>query len=282
MFVFNLMNIVMGARENNEMSFLEHLEELRWHIIRSAVAIVALSILAFIFKHLLFDVIIIGPSRSDFITNRLLCRLGMAMNISGLCVDTKPMVLQSLEMAGQFTAHIKISIIAGLIISAPYIVYEVWKFISPALNVKERNLASGTVVAVSFLFFLGVLFGYFVICPLSIRFLLNYQVSEIAQNNIRLMNYVSLVSSLCLAAGLIFELPIVVYLLSKLGILTPSFLKKYRRHAIVVILLVAAIITPSPDIFSQILVAIPLLILYEVSIVVSKRITKKQELSISS
>jgi sec-independent protein translocase protein TatC len=276
MFVFNLMNIVMKSAENHEMSFLEHLEELRWHIIRSAAVIVIFSILAFIFKHLLFDVIIIGPSRSDFITNELLCRLGKLMDTPGLCVDTKPMVLQSLEMAGQFTAHIKISIIAGMILAAPYVVYEIWKFISPALNTKERKLAQGTVVAISFLFFLGVLFGYFVICPLSIRFLLNYKVSEMAQNNIRLMNYVSMVSSLSLAAGLIFELPVGVYILSKLGILTPAFLKKFRRHAIVVILLVAGIITPSPDIFSQVLVAIPLLFLYEVSIVVSKRTSRNQ------
>jgi sec-independent protein translocase protein TatC len=267
----------MKTGEKSEMSFLEHLEELRWHIIRSAVVIVTFSTLAFIYKHLLFDVIILGPSKAEFITNVLLCRLGEKVNAPGLCVNAKPMVLQSLEMAGQFTAHIKISIIAGLIIAAPYIVYEIWKFISPALYLKERKVAKGAVLAVSILFFLGVLFGYFVICPLSIRFLLNYKVSEVAQNNIRLMNYVSMVSSLSLAAGLTFELPVLVYILSKFGILTPSFLIKYRRHAIVVILLVAGIITPSPDIFSQILVSIPLLVLYEVSIIVSKRISRKQK-----
>jgi sec-independent protein translocase protein TatC len=280
MFAYNLMNNVMKSKEKSEMTFLEHLEELRWHILRSAVVIVTFSVLAFIFKHLLFDVIIIGPSRSDFITNRMLCRLGEVVNAPGLCVEAKPIVLQSLEMAGQFTAHIKISIIAGLILSAPYIVFELWKFISPALYLKERQIARGAVLSISILFFLGVLFGYFVICPLSIRFLLNYKVSELAQNNIRLMNYVSMVSSLSLAAGLTFELPAVVYILSKFGILTPSFLKKYRRHAIVVILLVAGIITPSPDIFSQILVAIPLLVLYEVSIIVSKRIYRKKNKSL--
>jgi sec-independent protein translocase protein TatC len=280
MFAFNLMNLTMKAKENSEMTFLEHLEELRWHIIRSAIVIVVFSILAFIFKHLLFDIIIIGPSRSDFITNELLCRLGNKVNAPGLCVNTKPMVLQSLEMAGQFTAHIKISIIAGLIISAPYLIYEIWKFISPALYIKERKIARGTVFAVSLLFFAGVLFGYFVICPLSIRFLLNYKVSEMAQNNIRLMNYVSMVSSLSLVAGLTFELPVLVYILSKFGILTPAFLIRYRRHAIIVILLLAGIITPSPDIFSQILVSIPLLVLYEISIVVAKRISRKQNQSI--
>jgi sec-independent protein translocase protein TatC len=280
MFAFNLMNNVMKAKENSEMTFLEHLEELRWHIIRSAVVIVVLSVIAFIFKYILFDIIILGPSRSDFITNVLLCRLGEKVNAPGLCVSPKPIVLQSLEMAGQFTAHIKISLIAGLILAAPYIVYEVWKFISPALYLKERKIAQGTVFAVSFLFFLGVLFGYFVICPLSIRFLLNYKVSEVAQNNIRLMNYVSMVSGLSLASGLTFELPVLVYILSKLGILTPSFLIRYRRHAIIIILLVAGIITPSPDIFSQVLVSIPLLLLYEVSIIVSKRISRKRNQSI--
>jgi sec-independent protein translocase protein TatC len=263
--------------QHKEMTFLEHLEELRWHIIRIAAVIVVLATLSFIFKRIVFDVIILGPSSDDFITNRLLCHLGQITNISGLCIKTKPFVLQSLEMAGQFTAHIKISIIAGLIIGSPYIVYEIWQFISPALYNKERKVAQGAIIAISLLFFLGVLFGYYVISPLTVKFLLNYKISEVAQNNIRLMSYISTISGISLAAGITFELPVVVYFFSKIGLITPEFMRKFRRHAIIVILLVAAIITPSPDIFSQILVAIPLLFLYEVSIIVSKRINLKQK-----
>lgn len=262
---------------NKEMSFLEHLEELRWNIIRSAFVVVFIAAIAFIFKRIVFDIIILGPSQDDFITNRLLCRLGEITNITGLCIHTKPFVLQSIEMAGQFTAHIKISIITALIIASPYIVYELWKFISPALYSKERKVAQGAIIAISLLFFIGVLFGYFVISPLAIKFLLNYKVSELAQNNIRLMSYISTVSGISLAAGITFELPVIVFFFSKIGLITPEFLRKYRRHAVIAILLVSAIITPSPDIFSQILVAIPLMFLYEISIIVSKRIIMKQK-----
>jgi sec-independent protein translocase protein TatC len=265
------------SEPNKEMTFLEHLEELRWHIIRSAIVIVVIAILAFIFKEVVFDVILLGPSQDNFITNRLLCRLGEVTNISGLCIKTKPFLLQSIEMAGQFTAHIKISIITGLIISSPYIVYELWKFISPALYFKERKAAQVAIVAISLLFFLGVLFGYFIISPLAVKFLLNYKISELAQNNIRLMSYISTVTGISLAAGVTFELPVVVFFFSKIGLITPQFLRKYRRHAIIVILLIAAIITPSPDIFSQILVAIPLMFLYEISIVVSRRVNLKRD-----
>lgn len=261
---------------NREMTFLEHLEELRWHIIRAAFVVVVLATAAFIFKRIVFDVIILGPSQDNFITNRLLCRLGEITNISSLCVKTKPFVLQSIEMAGQFTAHIKISIIVGLIVASPYIVFELWRFISPALYTKERRAAQLAILAISMLFFIGVLFGYFIISPLAVKFLLNYKVSEVAQNNIRLMSYISTISGISLAAGITFELPVVVFFFSKIGLITPGFMKKYRRHAIVVILLIAAIITPSPDIFSQILVAIPLLFLYEISIIVSRRIELKR------
>ncbi len=271
----------MAEKQKGEMTFLEHLEELRWHIIRSAVVILVFAVLAFIYKKIVFDLIILGPSQSDFITNRLLCRLGEAMNIPRLCFNTQPIVLQSIEMAGQFTTHIKISIIAGLIAAAPYVFYEFWKFVRPALYTKERRAARGAVLAVSLLFFTGVMFGYLVICPLTVNFLMNYRVSDLAENNIKLMSYVSTVTGIGMATGVVFELPAVMYFLTKIGLVTPAFLKKYRRHAIVAVLLLAAIITPSPDIFSQLLVAVPLFFLYEISILVSGRVYRKESAALA-
>jgi sec-independent protein translocase protein TatC len=164
----------------------------------------------------------------------------------------------------------------GLFLAFPYLAYEFWRFISPALYKKERKHARGAVFAISMLFLLGVAFGYFIICPLSVNFLFNYQVSELAENNIKLMSYVSTVTAVSFAAGVMFELPAIIYFLSKVGLVTPEFLRKYRRHSIVIILLLSAIITP-PDIFSQVLVCFPLLFLYEISIGISKRIVKKRE-----
>ena len=270
----------MSKPVENEMTFLEHLEELRWHLVRSILAIMVFGLLAFIFKYVVFDIIVLGPSKPEFFTNRWLCYLGQEfLSSDKLCINSSPILLQNIQMAGQFMAHIKISLIAGILVSFPYIFYEFWLFIRPALYAKEQNLARGAVLAISFLFFLGVFFGYYVISPLSINFLSNYQVSDLAINNIKLMSYVSLVASICLASGIVFELPVIVYFLSKIGLLTPQFLKKYRKHSLVVILVLAAIITP-PDVFSQILVALPMLLLYEISIVISKRIVKKQKMEL--
>jgi sec-independent protein translocase protein TatC len=252
----------MNLKEKGDMTFLEHLEELRWHLIRSAAAVIIVAILAFVYKRIVFDVIIMGPSDPGFFTNRLFCRLGQAMDIPKLCMNSKPILLQSIEMAGQFTTHIKISIITGLIVASPYVFYEFWKFVRPALYTKERRAASGAVLVVSFLFITGLLFGYFIICPLTVNFLINYKVST--------------VTGIAMTGGFIFELPAVMYFLTKIGLVTPDFLKQYRKHAIVIILIVAGIITPSPDVFSQVLVAFPLYFLYEISIVVSRREFRKE------
>lgn len=270
----------MSESVKNEMTFLEHLEELRWHLVRSLLAVFLFALLAFVFKYIVFDIIVLGPSKAEFFTNRWLCFFGQEfLNSNKLCINSEPILLQNIQMAGQFMAHIKISLIAGIVVSFPYIFYELWLFIRPALYTKEQNLARGAVLAISFLFFLGVFFGYYVISPLSINFLTNYQVSDLAINNIKLMSYVSLVASICLAAGILFELPVIVYFFSKIGLLTPEFLKKYRKHSLVAILVLAAIITP-PDIFSQILVALPMLLLYEISIVISKKIVNKQKMEL--
>ncbi len=267
----------MEEKVKGEMTFLEHLEELRWHIIRSVIAIVAFSITAFIFKRIVFDVILLGPSKPDFWTNHMLCQFGQRMNITGLCINTNPLVLQNTAVAGQFVAHIKISLIAGLLVGFPYMFYEFWRFIKPALYQNEQRHATGAVFYITMLFFMGIMFGYFLITPFSINFLYNYKVSEIVKNIPTLASYTILISSIVLASGLLFELPVLIYFLSKVGLVTPAFLKRYRKHAIVVILLVAGIITPTPDMFTQLIVAIPMLFLYEIGILLSRRVEKQRE-----
>ena len=259
-----------------EMSFLEHLEELRWHIIRSFIAVFVFAIIAFIFKNVIFNTIILKPRTPDFWTNRMLFKLGDLVHSDALKINQKPLEIISIQMAGQFMTHIWVSIIAGIILSSPVIFYEFWSFIKPALYEKERRYAGGAVFYTSILFIMGVLFGYFLIVPLSVHFLGSYNVSQDVANQINLKSYIGTVTSISLAAGVVFLLPIFSFFLSKVGILTPQFMKTYRRHSYVVLLLLSAIITP-PDIFSQIMVCIPLVLLYEISILISKRVVKKRE-----
>ena len=271
-----------SGKGDGEMSFLEHLEEQRWHIIRSLLAIVIMMIIAFCFKNVLFNDIVLAPKNATFITNRLLCEFGhyLALHINlknpdVLCINTKPVNLISIKMAGQLTTHITVAMVAGLILAFPVIIREFWMFFKPALHSNEAKHARGAVLASSLLFFTGVLFGYFLLAPLSIYFLTSYQISSDVVNQINVRSFIGTLTSICLATGVVFELPIVAFFLTKIGIITPAFMRKYRKHAIVVIFIVAAIITP-PDVFSQTLVAIPLLILYEVSIFISARVMKQK------
>jgi sec-independent protein translocase protein TatC len=264
-------------KSDREMSFLEHLEELRWHIIRSVLAVVILAIVAFLFKNVIFDKIILAPKNPDFFTNRLFCKLGwFLVNSDVLCINTKPFQLISIKMSGQLTTHVAVSLVSGVILAAPLVLYEFWRFFSPALYTTEKRYAKGAVLWASLLFFTGVVFGYFMIVPLSIHFLGSYQISDQVVNQIYVRSYIGTLTSIVLASGLIFELPLLTFVLTKIGIITPHFLVKYRKHSIVVIFIVAAIITP-PDIFSQILVSIPLLVLFEVGIIISKRVYKKKQ-----
>jgi len=264
------------AKNVNEMSFLDHLEELRWHLIRSTLSIIIVGIIAFIFSRSLFKLIIFAPTEMSFPTYRLLCKAGQLINVeSSFCNDTLPMIIQNRTMAGQFSADIWTSVLAGFIISFPYVIYQLWKFISPGLMPNERKYSKGFIIISSLLFFLGVLFGYYVICPLSINFLANYSISDVVDNQIDISSYIALVRSAALASGLVFELPIIIYFLTKVGLVTPEILKKYRKYALVIVLVISAIITP-PDIASQIIVAIPILILYQVSIYISKVVVKNQ------
>lgn len=260
----------------NEMSFLDHLEELRWHLIRSTLAVVIIGLGAFLMRSFIFDSVIFGPSRMSFPTYRLFCDIATQLGLdSAFCADSLPFTIQSRTMSGQFSAHIWTSIWAGFIIGFPYILYEVWKFISPGLYEKERKHSRGFILVASFLFFLGVLFGYYVVAPLSINFLGTYQVSELVQNQFDLSSYISTVRAAVIACGIMFELPIIIYFLTKVGLVTPEFLRKYRKMALVVVLIVSAVITP-PDVASQIIVAVPVLILYQLSIYISAIVIKRE------
>jgi len=259
------------------MPFLEHLEELRWHLIRSILAIVIAGGLAFLAKDFIFDYLLFGPKKQDFPTYKWLCSAARTLGFDeGFCLDELPFRVQSRTVAGQFSAHIWTSITAGFIIAFPYVVYQLWLFISPGLLKHERRKARGFIFVSSLLFFLGVLFGYFVITPLSLRFLGTYSVSAEIFNDFDLSSYTALVRASVLSAGFIFELPILVYFLTKIGLITPELMRKYRKISLVLVLTLSAIITP-PDIASQIIVAIPIMILYEVSIFISKSVTKRSE-----
>jgi sec-independent protein translocase protein TatC len=263
--------------EEKSMPFLEHLEELRWHLIRSILAIVIAGGLAFLAKDFIFDYLLFGPKKQDFPTYKWLCSAARALGFDeGFCLDELPFRVQSRTVAGQFSAHIWTSITAGFIIAFPYVVYQLWLFISPGLLKHERRKARGFIFVSSLLFFLGVLFGYFVITPLSLRFLGTYSVSAEIFNDFDLSSYTALVRASVLSAGFIFELPILVYFLTKIGLITPELMRKYRKISLVLVLTLSAIITP-PDIASQIIVAIPIMILYEVSIFISKSVTNRSE-----
>lgn len=270
----------MAARNkknpNAEMSFLDHLEDLRWHLIRATMSIVIVGIGAFLAKEFIFDTIIFGPKQPDFITYRILCDIAQYVGLQdSFCFEELPFRIQSRTVAGQFSAHVWTSITAGFVVAFPYVIYEFWKFISPGLMENERKTARGFIFVSSLLFFIGVLFGYYVVTPLSINFLGSYTVSSEVSNEFDIGSYISLVRSSVVASGLIFELPIIIYLLTKIGLVTPDVLRKYRKMSLVVVLIISAVITP-PDIVSQIIVAIPILILYEISIYISKFVVKNQ------
>jgi len=254
---------------SKDMSFLDHLEELRWHIIRSTIAVLLVAIVAFLAKDIIFDLIIFGPKRGNFVSYELFCSISQSFGGNAFCFEELPFRVQSRTVSGQFSAHLWTSILAGFIISFPYVIYEFWKFVSPGLYRKEKEGARGFIIISSLLFFIGVLFGYYIVTPLSINFLGNYTISSEVFNDFDLSSYIGLLRASVLASGLIFELPIIIHYLTKVGLVTPDFLRRNRKFALVIVLSLSAIITP-PDIASQIIVSIPILILYEISIIISK------------
>lgn len=260
---------------NKEMSFLNHLEELRWLLVRSSIAILITSVIAVFFNEFIFDVIIFGPKKGDFITYQFFCDVATKFDLDkSFCDNELPFVIQNRTMDGQLSVMIWTCITAGFIMAFPVILWEFWKFIRPALYENERKYAKLFLFVSSILFFLGVVFGYFILVPLSINFLANFTISNIVENQIDINSYISLVKTTSLATGLVFELPIIIFFLTYLGLITDGFLKEYRRYAYVLILIVAAVVTP-PDIISQMIVSFPLVILYECSIIVAKIITKR-------
>ncbi|MES2133210.1 MAG: twin-arginine translocase subunit TatC [Bacteroidota bacterium] len=265
-----------------QMSFMQHLDALRWHLVRSAIAIAVFAIGLFCYNNFLFDTVIFGPLKQDFISYRALCSLGHRIGAGDvMCMTVKTPHLQTLSASEQFFTHMWIALVGGIIIAFPYVLYELWKFIKPALKDTESRPAKWFVIVASILFLIGIFFGYFLLFPMSYNFLINYQVSDsnIVQTNNTLDDYISLISTMTLVSGIVFELPIIVYFLSRLGLLTPGFMRKYRKYAVVIILIAAAIITPSPDVTSQMVVAIPMYLLYEISIFVSAYVVKKNKLS---
>ncbi len=263
-------------KDANDLTFLEHLEVLRGHLLRSIASVGVFAVVVFIFTKFIFDHILLAPKSVDFFTNRMFCKIGQWAHTDKLCINDIPLQLINIEMAGQFRINMTIALYGGLILAVPYVLWELYRFIMPALKSTERKYSRGMVFYTTLLFMLGVLFGYFMIVPLTLNFLGGYSVSSEILNQITLKSYIGIISSLVFASGLIFELPILVYFLSKVGIITPGFMRKYRKHALIVILIIAGIITP-PDIFSQIMVTIPMYALFEVSIFISARIEKERD-----
>lgn len=264
------------SKSEREMSFLDHLEELRWHVIRALGAIVVFAIVAFIFRQPIWHYVILAPSRPNFWTYEMFCKLGSLTGAEFFCIDELPFIIQNRRMTAQFTMALSSSFVIGLIIAFPYAFWEFWRFIKPGLYSKEKQLSRGAVFFVTLLFLSGILFGYYIVAPISINFLTNFKLDESILNEIDLTSYVGTVMMLVLACGIMFQLPVVVYFLTKAGIVTPEFLKMYRKHAIVVILVLSALLTP-PDVISQILMCFPLLFLYEISIMVSNAVKKKED-----
>jgi sec-independent protein translocase protein TatC len=266
----------MAKKNLNEMSFLDHLEELRWLLVRSTSAIIVMATATYFISDYLFDVIIFGPTRPSFFTYVYFCELSHQLGFAdSICITEMPFIIQNTEMEGQVNIFVWMCILAGFILAFPYILWELWKFISPALYDKEKKNAKVFIFFSSLLFFLGILFGYYVVIPMSVNFVATFTVSSIVKNQFTLESYIGMVKTSVLASGLFFELPIIIYFLTKLGLVTPTFLRKYWKYAVVIILIVAAIVTP-PDVVSQTIVAIPMLIIYEISILISKIVYKNK------
>lgn len=264
----------LGEEPPHEMSFVDHLEELRWHLIRALASILVFGTIAFLAKSFVFHDIILAPSRTDFLSYRVMCEIGQKIGSDVLCIEEMGFTIQSRQMSGQFTMHLLVSAILGLACAFPYAFWEIWRFVKPGLYPQEQKNSQGAVFFVSILFVMGMLFGYYVVSPISINFLAGYQVDPTIINEFDLSSYISTLTTLCLACAFMFEMPVIVFFLTKAGLVTAETMRLYRRHAFVVILVVGAIITP-PDVISQLLISMPLMLLYEVSINISQSIRKR-------
>ncbi len=268
----------------DEMGFFDHIEILRWHIIRSLIAIIVVTVFALIYSNWVFDSVIFGPVHGNFPTYRALCWLtetvrpllcqysSLLCPEKGLCIDGIDIKFMNTELFGQFITQIQMSITFGFIVAFPYILWELWSFVKPALSESEAKKSSAIILASSLFFFVGVLFAYFLIIPFSLNFAAHYMVSGVINNMFTLDNYIGFITMMMLGCGIVFELPMIIYFLAKINIITATFMRDYRRHAIIVIMVLAAVITPSPDMFTMMIVAVPIYILYELSILVAARV----------
>ena len=265
-----------GKSLESEMSFFEHLSALRSHLVRSAIAIAVFTSLAFWFHDFIVDTVIFGPKSPDFWTYRMMCKIGELLQRDGWCVGDMNFTIISTELGGQINLVINSCIVTGVVFGFPYLLWELWRFIKPALHEKEKKAASGFVFYASVLFLMGVLFGYFIIAPISVKFLAGFSASDEIKNTFSIDSYLSTVLTLTLGSGIVFELPILIYILVSLSILSAAFMRKTRRYAIVLILIIAAIITPTPDAITMGVVAFPLLMLYEVGILVALGVERRR------
>ncbi len=264
-----------GKKEDRPLTLVEHLDKLRSHLFRGIFAILLFSVIAFFFKSFIFDKVVLMPKNKDFITNKLMCKAANEFQISALCINQNNLEIINIDLSGQFKAHLLVSVIFGFLVAFPYLVFELWRFVKPALKKREFVYSRKMIFWVSFLFSIGVLFGYFVIVPLAVNFLGNYSISEELKNTINFASYFSTLATTSLGTGLVFELPILAFVLAKIGVIDTKIMKKFRKHAIVVAFISAGILTP-PDVFSQVLVALPVIFLYEISISIVKRVEKKR------
>lgn len=252
------------------MSFLEHLEELRWRLVKSAIAIAIVATVLFIYAGWIMDNLFIIMLHKDFISFQLMCEW------FGICAEDAPVEMISTQMSGQFSYQLMMSIIGGFVLSAPFIFYQLWAFVKPGLKQNEKSVATGIVFYISLLFFFGICFGYFIVAPLCVQFFGNYQISDAIDNKFTIDSYLGVILSTIFYSGLLFLLPIISYIGTKLGVISPAFLRKYRKHALIAVLVLAAVITP-PDLISQVIVAVPIAILYEIGILVATRVEKNRK-----
>jgi sec-independent protein translocase protein TatC len=267
-----------GRTLEAEMSFFDHIDVLRKHLLRALAVVLVFTAGAFYYSDFIFNTVIMGPKNPSFWTYRMMCKLYERFPSIGeeFCIRTLDAKIINTEMSGQFTLQLNACVMTGLILGIPYLLFEVWLFIKPALHDNERKSASGFVAFASLLFFTGIIFGYYIICPLSVNFLINFQVSPEIENTFTIDSYLSSIMTLTLGSGIIFQLPVIIYILSKVGIMTPAFMRSSRRYSAVIILIVAAVVTPTADPFTMMIVALPLFLLYEMSIYISANIERKR------
>ena len=266
------------TEEKAEMSFVEHLEVLRGHLFRSALAIAVGAVVFIVYNDFFVRYVIMGPTHADFPTYKWLCKLGHAIGLGDkMCMKDIGLKMQSTSVSGQFSMYFTMIFVGGVIVAFPYIFWEFWRFIKPALTKKELSKTRGVIFWVSLLFFMGILFGYFIIAPYTVNFFANFHLDDNIENIWTITSYIDTLVPLILGTGLAFQLPLVMFFLAKVGLMSPGFLRRNRKYAIVIILILAGIITP-PDVISQVICTIPLVILYEISIWLTAKVQKEKEL----